>query len=66
MWKDYNLHLNFQKKFGNFYSSFNLIFIKSLNYQWELTEKGTSYYQPGRDVNNLHFKTKIIYKIPLN
>ena len=66
MWKDYNLHLNFQKKIGNFYSSINLIFIKSLNYQWELTEKGTSYYQPGRDVNNLHFKTKIIYKIPLN
>lgn len=66
MWKDFNLHLNFQKKIGNFYTSFNLIFIKSLNYQWELTEEGTSYYQPGRDVNNLHFKTKIIYKIPLN
>ncbi len=66
MWKDYNLHLNFQRKIKNFLTSVNLVFIRSLNYQWELVESEKAYYQPGRDISNFHLSAKIQYQIPFN
>ena len=60
-WKDFNLHLNYNKKFKNFSISSNLIFIRSLNYQWELIDEIEPYYHPGKDVNNLHLNIKLTY-----
>ena len=60
-WKDINFHLNYNKKFRNFQLSSNLIFIRSLNYQWELDDFAEPYYHPGRDVNNLHLTLKFTY-----
>ena len=60
-WKDINFHLNFQKKFKNFSMTSNLVFIKSLNYQWEIDDKALPYYHPGNDVNNLHLSLKFTY-----
>ena len=60
-WKDLNLHLNYYKNFKNFNLSSNLVFIRSLNYQWELDDFATPYYHPGKDTNNLHFNIKITY-----
>ena len=60
-WKDINFHLNYNKKFKNFQLSSNLIFIRSLNYQWELDDFAEPYYHPGRDVNNLHLTLKFTY-----
>ena len=64
-WKDYNLHLNFNKKLKNIWVSINLVYNRSLNYQWELEENATTYYQPGRDVDNFHANIKMIYQIPI-
>ena len=60
-WKDVNLHLKFNKNFNNFNISSNLIFIRSLNYQWEIDDFKTPYYHPGRDVNNLHLSIKLSF-----
>ena len=60
-WKDLNLHLNFRKGFKNFNLSSNLIFIRSLNYQWELEDYDTPYYHAGKDVNNFHITFKLTY-----
>ena len=63
-WKDYNLHLFFEKKFKNFWGSFNAVYSRSLNYQWELiNDPSLPYYHPGRDVNNFHFDIKLTYPI---
>ena len=64
-WKDYNLHLNFNKKLKNTWVSVNLVYNRSLNYQWELEENASSYYQPGRDVDNFHANIKMIYQLPI-
>ncbi len=60
-WKDLNLHFNFNKSFKNFNLSTNLIYIRSLNYQWELEDLATPYYHPGNDVDNFHLNLKITY-----
>ncbi len=60
-WKDINLHLKYQKNFKFFNLSSNLVFIRSLNYQWELDDTLSPYYHPGRDVNNFHFNLKLTY-----
>ncbi len=60
-WKDLNLILKFQKKFQNFWFSSNLIYSKSLNYQWELDDYAEPYYHNGRDVDNFHLNLKISY-----
>ena len=60
-WKDINLHLKYNKSFKYFNISSNLIFIRSLNYQWELDDFATPYYHPGRDVNNFHLSLKLTY-----
>tara|TARA_B100001250_G_scaffold66509_1_gene52980 strand:- start:2692 stop:4395 length:1704 start_codon:yes stop_codon:yes gene_type:complete len=65
-WKDYNLHLKFDKKFNNVWGSINFLYSRSLNYQWELEDNATPYYHPGRDVNNFHANIKLVYQIPIN
>ena len=65
-WKDYNIHINFSKKFKHFWLSSNLMYSRSLNYQWDLDDTATPYYHPGNDVNNFHMTLKLAYFIPLN
>ena len=60
-WKDINLHLKYNKSFKYFNLSSNLIYIRSLNYQWELDDFATPYYHPGRDVDNFHLSLKLTY-----
>ena len=60
-WKDYNFHLNFQKRFNKTLSSFNLIYSRNLNYQWELEDFALPYYHPGRDIDNFSLSIDIIY-----
>lgn len=65
-WKDYNLHINFDKEFKKFWTSINLVYSRSLNYQWELERvnpNGSGYYYPGNDTNNFHIDIKITYPI---
>ena len=64
-WKDFNLHLNFSKKYNRFWLSSNLMYSRSLNYQWDLDDTATEYYHPGNDVNNFHMTLKLAYLIPL-
>ncbi|MAR78123.1 MAG: hypothetical protein CMD43_04170 [Gammaproteobacteria bacterium] len=60
-WKDINLHLNFNKSFKKFNLSSKLVYIRSLNYQWQLEDNAQPYYHPGRDINNFHLSLKITY-----
>ena len=64
-WKDFNLHLNFSKKYKNLWLSSNLMYSRSLNYQWDLDDTATPYYHPGNDVNNFHMTLKLAYLFPL-
>ena len=64
-WKDFNLHLNFSKKYKNLWLFSNLIYSRSLNYKWDLDDTATEYYHPGNDVNNFHMTLKLAYLIPL-
>ena len=64
-WKDFNLHLNFSKKYKNLWLSSNLMYSRSLNYQWDLDDTANSYYHSGNDVNNFHMTLKLAYLIPL-
>ncbi len=60
-WKDINLHLKYNKNFKYFNLSSNIVYIRSLNYQWELDDFATPYYHPGRDVDNFHISLKLTY-----
>ena len=60
-WKDFNLHFKFNKAFKHFNLSSNLIYVRSLNYQWELDDFREPYYHPGRDVDNFHLSLKLTY-----
>ena len=60
-WKDINLHLKYNKDFKHFNLSSNLVYIRSLNYQWELDDYATPYYHAGKDVNNFHLSLKLTY-----
>ena len=64
-WKDFNLHIYLSKKYKNFWLSSNLMYSRSLNYQWDLNDTATPYYHPGNDVNNFHMTVKLAYLIPL-
>ena len=64
-WKDFNLHVNFSKKYKNLWMSSNFMYSRSLNYQWDLDDTATQYYHPGNDVNNFHMSLKLAYLIPL-
>ena len=63
-WKDYNIHLNIDKKFKNISTSINIVYSRSLNYQWEIDPLTEPYYHPGKDVDNFHFSMKFEYNIP--
>ena len=63
-WKDFNLHLKFSKKYKQFWLSSNIMYSRSLNYQWDLEDTATPYHHPGNDVNNFHATIKIAYLIP--
>ena len=63
-WKDFNLHINYSKKFNQFWISSNFIYSRSLNYQWDLDDTATPYHHPGNDLNNFHANVKLIYLIP--
>ena len=63
-WKDFNIHINFSKKFNQFWLSSNLMYSRSLNYQWDLNDNATPYYHPGNDVNNFHTTIKMTYFFP--
>ena len=58
-------YINFSKKYKQFWLSSNLIYSRSLNYQWDLDDTATEYYHPGNDVNNFHMTLKLAYLIPL-
>ena len=63
-WKDFNFHFFYKKKFQNFWGSLNLMYSRSLNYQWELEiNPSLPYYHPGRDVDNFFIDLKITYPI---
>ena len=62
-WKDINFHFIYDRKFKDFKFSGNLVFIRSLNYQWELDDFAEPYYHPGRDVDNFHLNFKLTYFI---
>ena len=64
-WKDFNLHVNFSKKYKNLWLTSNFMYSRSLNYQWDLEDYATPYYHPGNDVNNFHMTLKLAYLIPL-
>jgi hypothetical protein len=64
-WKDFNIHFNFSTKLNSFWISSNLMYSRSLNYQWDLKDYATEYYHPGNDVNNFHATIKLVYQIPL-
>jgi hypothetical protein len=63
-WKDFNFHFNFSKKINRFWISSNLMYSRSLNYQWDFDDTATSYYHPGNDVNNFHANIKLTYLMP--
>jgi hypothetical protein len=60
-WKDINFHLKFNKLYKNFSLSSRFIYIRSLNYQWELNDNSTPYYHPGKDLDNFHLNLKVTY-----
>ena len=60
-WKDFNIHLQFHKKFKLFNLASNLVYIRSLNYQWELNDLVEPYYHSGNDTNNFHLDIKLTY-----
>ena len=62
-WKDFNFHFNLEKDFKKFILSTNLIYSRSLNYQWQLDDSVTPYYHAGEDVNNFHLTFKFLYKL---
>tara|TARA_X000000950_G_C13921180_1_gene663485 strand:- start:2212 stop:3897 length:1686 start_codon:yes stop_codon:yes gene_type:complete len=62
-WKDFNLHINFEKDYNKFMISSNLVYSRSLNYQWQLDDTIQPYYHAGKDVNNFHLTFKILYKL---
>ena len=64
-WKDFNFHINFSKKYKNLWLSTNVMYSRSLNYQWDLKDYATEYMHPGNDVNNFHASIKLAYLIPL-
>ncbi|MDB2426523.1 capsule assembly Wzi family protein [Flavobacteriaceae bacterium] len=60
-WKDLNVHLSVQKKIKKFWGRINLVYSRSLNYQWELEDFTDPYYHAGTDVNNFHINFNLTY-----
>ena len=64
-WKDFNFHINLEKDLNKLNFSGNLIYSRSLNYQWQLDDSIKPYYHAGEDVSNFHITFKILYR-PIN
>lgn len=62
-WKDYNLHIFYRNRIKKLLLSSNLVYSRSLNYQWELDPTVEPYFHRGTDVNNFHINLKITYPI---
>ena len=62
-WKDFNFNFGYTFFNKNLFFSGNIVYSRSLNYQWQLEENTSTYYQPGEDKNNLHLSLKISYKL---
>ena len=60
-WKDLNFSFGYEKKIKNFWLNFNVLYQRSLNYQWELDDSTEPYYHPGRDVDNFHLNLKLVF-----
>jgi len=60
-WKDFNMHFSVQKKIKNYWGRINVVYSRSLNYQWELDDYTDPYYHAGTDVNNLHVNFNLTY-----
>ena len=60
-WKDFNVHFSFQKKIKNLWGRVNVVYSRSLNYQWELDDYTNPYYHAGTDVNNIHVNFNLTY-----
>ena len=60
-WKDFNVHFSVQKKVKNLWGRINLVYSRSLNYQWELEDFTDPYYHAGTDVNNFHINFNLTY-----
>ena len=61
-WKDYNLHLSYGKKTKSLWINLDLVFVRSLNYKWELDDLITTpYYHRGIDKNNFHINLGLSY-----
>jgi hypothetical protein len=60
-WKDFNVHFSVQKKIKNYWGRINVVYSRSLNYQWELEDYTEPYYHEGRNVNNLHVNFNLTY-----
>jgi hypothetical protein len=60
-WKDFNVHFSIQKKIKNYWGRVNVVYSRSLNYQWELDDYTDPYYHAGTDVNNLHVNFNLTY-----
>ena len=60
-WKDLNVHFSVQKKIKDFWGRINVVYSRSLNYQWELEDYTDPYYHAGTDVNNLHINMNLTY-----
>tara|TARA_X000000950_G_C13884412_1_gene648281 strand:- start:506 stop:2182 length:1677 start_codon:yes stop_codon:yes gene_type:complete len=62
-WKDFNFNFGYTFFKKNLFFNGNIVYSRSLNYQWQLEENSSTYYQPGEDKNNLHLNLKISYKL---
>jgi len=60
-WKDFNVHFSVQKKIKNFWGHINVVYSRSLNYQWEIEDFTEPYYHAGSDVNNFHINFNLTY-----
>ena len=60
-WKDINFHIKYHNSFKNYVISSNLVYNRSLNYQWELDDNVQPYYHNGNDLDNLHLNIKITF-----
>ena len=64
-WRDFNFHINYSKKFNTFWISSNLMYSRSLNYQWDLGHHTTNYNHTGNPTENFHATIKLTYLVPL-
>jgi hypothetical protein len=63
-WVDYSFGLQAYKVFNQFSINGKILYIRSLNYQWELERlPGDRYFIPGRDLSNLHLNINFVYSI---